>query len=168
MIDHQATKMFTWFVEQVTEAWRTGGVNKSKALLAEVFKLLGNSGYGKFIAVLERQMCVIYAKDEKLKLGQAYDLESGKTGITINLPFQNRNYCVSAEKLRILEFYSDFFDWYFEHRDLELIQMDAAISADWFEDIVRPELRAEFEARKQQWLAWYKWSGRTPGLLKAG
>ena len=75
---------------------------------------------------------------------------------------------MSAEKLRILEFYSDFFDWYFEHRDLELIQMDAAISADWFEDIVRPELRAEFEARKQQWLAWYKWSGRTPGLLKAG
>ena len=36
MIDHQATKIFTWFVEQVTEAWRTGGVNKSKALLAEV------------------------------------------------------------------------------------------------------------------------------------
>ena len=36
MIDHQATKIFTWFVEQVTEAWRTGGVNKSKVLLAEV------------------------------------------------------------------------------------------------------------------------------------
>ena len=42
-IDYQATKIFTWFVEQVTEARRTGDVEKSKALLAEVFKLLGNS-----------------------------------------------------------------------------------------------------------------------------
>ena len=75
---------------------------------------------------------------------------------------------MSAEKLRILELYSDFFDQYFEHRDLDLIQMDAVNSADWLEDIVRPELRAEFEAKKQQWLALYKWSGRTPGLFRAG
>ena len=66
MIDHQATKIFTWFVEQVTEAWSAGDVNKSKALLAGVFRQLGNSGYGKLIAVLERQMCVIYTKDEKM------------------------------------------------------------------------------------------------------
>ena len=42
-IDYQATKIFTWFVKQVTEAHRTGDTDKSKALLAEVFKLLGNS-----------------------------------------------------------------------------------------------------------------------------
>ena len=53
-IDYQATKIFTWFVEQVTEARCTKDVDKSKALLAEVFKLLGNSAYGKFIKVLER------------------------------------------------------------------------------------------------------------------
>lgn len=40
-IDYQTTKVFTWFVEQVTEARHTGDVDKSKALLAEVFKLLG-------------------------------------------------------------------------------------------------------------------------------
>lgn len=39
----------------MTEIRRTGDVDKSKAVLAEVFKLLGNSGYGKLIAVLERQ-----------------------------------------------------------------------------------------------------------------
>ena len=52
-IDYQPTKIFTWFVEQVTEARRTGDKEKSKALLAEVFKLLGNSGYGKLIEALE-------------------------------------------------------------------------------------------------------------------
>ena len=41
-----------------------------------------------------------------------------------------------------------------------------AISGDKLEDIVRPELRSEFEVTKEQWLAWDKWSGRTPGLFK--
>ena len=55
--------------------------------------------------------------------------------------------------------------------DFELIQMDTdsnylAISGESLEDIVRPELKKEFEAEKRQWLAWDKWSGRTPGLFK--
>jgi len=65
-IDYQPAKIFTWFVEQVTEARRTGDVDKSKALLAEVFKLLGNSAYGKMIEALERQTTVIYTKEEKV------------------------------------------------------------------------------------------------------
>ena len=65
-IDYQPSKIFTWFVEQVTEARRTGDKEKSKALLAEVFKLLGNSGYGKLIEALERQKNTIYTKKEKI------------------------------------------------------------------------------------------------------
>ena len=34
------------------------------------------------------------------------------------------------------------------------------------EDIVKPEMREEFEKEKKNWLAWDKWSGRTPGLFK--
>ena len=41
-----------------------------------------------------------------------------------------------------------------------------AISADRLEDIVRPELSTEFEATKNEWLAWDKRSGRSPGLFK--
>jgi len=40
------------------------------------------------------------------------------------------------------------------------------ISAESLEDIVRPELKAELEAQKRCWLAWDKWSGRTPGHFK--
>ena len=32
-IDYEPGKIFTWFVEQVTEARRTGDADKSKALL---------------------------------------------------------------------------------------------------------------------------------------
>ena len=65
-IDYTPGKVFDWFVEQVTETRRTGYVEKSKALLAEVFKLLGNSGYGKLIEALERQTNVIFTKEEKV------------------------------------------------------------------------------------------------------
>ena len=41
-----------------------------------------------------------------------------------------------------------------------------AISGEGLEDVVRPELKEEFEAEKRQWLSWDKWSGRTPGLFK--
>ena len=67
------------------EADRRRGQIKSKPLLADIFKLLGNSSYGKMIESLERQTHVIYTKDEKLvdrALRSAYfeDLdEIGKT-----------------------------------------------------------------------------------------
>ena len=172
-------------MEQVTEARWTGDVDKSKALLAEVFKLLGNSAYGKLIEALERQTNVIYTKDEKVvdralrsayfsdleEVGQAYELESRKPRITIRRPFQVGIAVYQLAKLRMLEIYYDFLDKYIDRRDFELIQLDTdsnymAISGERLEDIVRPELKAEFEAQKNQWLAWDKWSGRTPGLFK--
>lgn len=65
-IDYQATKtIFTWFVEQLTEAWGTGDVDKSKALLAEVFKLPRNNAHGNSLKYWERHASVIYSKNEK-------------------------------------------------------------------------------------------------------
>lgn len=58
-IDYQTT-------EQVTKARRSGDTDKSKTLLAELFKLLGNSGNGKLIKALEWQSILIYTRDEKV------------------------------------------------------------------------------------------------------
>ncbi|KAK3751014.1 hypothetical protein QZH41_020178 [Actinostola sp. cb2023] len=182
-IDYKATKIFTWFVEQVIAARRTGDADKSKALLAEVFKLLGNSAYGKLIEALERQTN-LYTKAEPVvdralrsayfhdleELGEAYELESRKPRITIRRPFQiGIDIAVyQLAKLRMLEFYYDFLDRYIDRGDFELLQMntDSNYIADRLKDIVRPELRTEFEVEKKQWLAWDKWSGRTTGLFK--
>jgi len=172
-------------VEQVPEARRTGDDEKSKVLLAEVFTLLGNSGYGKLVEALERQTNVIYTKDEKVvdralrsayfsdldETGQAYELESRKPRIAIRRPFQVGIAVYQLAKLGMLEFYSDFLDRYFDRKEFELIQMDTdsnymAISAERLEDIVRLELRAELETKKREWLAWDKWSSRIPGLFK--
>jgi len=63
-IKYQPEKCLAWFVEQVTEARRMGDVDKEMVIFAEVFKLLGNSGYGKLIEALERHTNVSYTKDE--------------------------------------------------------------------------------------------------------
>ena len=176
-IDYQAAKALKWFVDEVTEARRTGDVDESKALLANIFKLLGYSSYGKLIDALERQTRAIYTKDEKVmdralrstffedfdEIGSAYELESRKPYIFIRQPFQIGIAVYQLAKLRMLEFYYDFLDRYIDRRDFELIQMDTdsnymAISGDKLEDIIRLELRAEFEAAKKQWLSWNKWS----------
>ena len=92
-IDYQAGKIFPWFVEQVTEARRIGDVEKSKALLVEVFKLLGNSDYGKLIEALECQTNVIYSKDEKVvdrALRSAYFSDLKRLGRRTNWKAGNR------------------------------------------------------------------------------
>lgn len=53
-------------MEQVREAHHTIDIDKSKALQAELFKLLGNSGYVKLIEAVEWQTYIIYTKDEKV------------------------------------------------------------------------------------------------------
>ena len=105
------------------------------------------------------------------EIGEAYELESRKPRVLIRRPFQVGIAVYQLAKMRMLVFYYDFLDRYFHRKDFELIQMDTdsnyiVISGEKLEDIVRPELREEFEAKKKEWLAWDKWSGRTPGLFK--
>ena len=81
---------------------RKGDAKAEKALLAEIYKLLGNSAYGKFIEAVERQTRVLYTKDEDEvdkhlrsayfedheEIGDAYKIESRQKEVTINRPFQ--------------------------------------------------------------------------------
>ena len=164
---------------------RKGDVEAEKALLAEIYKLLGNSAYGKFIDAVERQTKVLYTKDEDVvdkhlrsayfedleEIGDAYKIESRKNKVTINRPFQVGIVVYQLAKLRMLQFYYDFLDHYIDRRDYELIQMDTdsmyfALSYDTLEQAVKPELLKEFVNEKKQWLSWDKWSNREPGLFK--
>ena len=137
-IDYRPQKIFEWFVDAVTEARRMGDSDASKAILAEVFKLLGNCAYGKLIEALERQTNTSYTKDEKSvdralrsawfndleEIGAAYEIQSRKPRITIRRAFQIGIAEYKLAKLRILEFYYDFIDKYVDRRDYELLQMD--------------------------------------------
>ena len=184
-IDYEPREIFSWFVNEVANNRRKGDAEKDKALLAEVFKLLGNSAYGKFIEAVERHTNTIYTCDEEEvdkslrsarfktleEIGPAYKVELRKSKITIDRPFQVGIVVYQLAKLRMLQFYYEFLDFYLDRRDFELIQMDTdsmyfALSHERLEDAIRPGYETQFEEEKKRWLAWDKWSNREPGLFK--
>ena len=69
-------------------------LRERKALLADVFKVLGNSTHGKMIKAVERQTNMVYTKYEKVvdralrsmyfedleEIGEAYELERSRSG----------------------------------------------------------------------------------------
>ena len=184
-IDYEPREIFTWFVKEVADNRRKGDADKDKALLAEVFKLLGNSAYGKFIEAVERQNKTLYTCNEEEvdkhlrsvwftdleEIGGAYKIELRKSKITIERPFQVGIVVYQLAKLRMLQFYYEFLDHYLDRRDFELIQMDTdsmyfALSHEKLEDAIKPGYEAQFKEDKNLWLAWDKWSNREPGLFK--
>ena len=184
-IDYEPREIFSWFVNEVANNRRKGDADKDKALLAEVFKLLGNSAYGKFIEAVERHTNTIYTCDEEEvdkslrsarfktleEIGPAYKVELRKSKINIDRPFQVGIVVYQLAKLRMLQFYYEFLDFYLDRRDFELIQMDTdsmyfALSREKLEDAIRPGYETQLEEEKKRWLAWNKWSNREPGLFK--
>ena len=74
-------------------------------------------------------------------------------------------------KLRMLEFYYDFLDKYFSRQDFELRYVDTdtvylVMSGDSLDEIVRPEMKQEYEADKKNWLPTDQYRERTPSLFK--
>ena len=172
-------------MKEVADNRRKGDPDKDKALLAEVFKLLGNSAYGKFIEEVERQNKTLYTRNEDEvdkhlhsawftdieEIGASYKIELRKSKLTIARPFQVGIVVYQLAKLRMLQFYYEFLDYYLDRRDFKLIQMDTdsmyfALSHEKFEDAIKPGYEAQFEEDKKSWLAWNKWSNREPSLFK--
>ena len=168
-INYNPQKIFDWFVKEVASMRRKGDAEAEKALLAEIYKLLGNSAYGKFIEAVERQTRMLHTKDEDEvdkhlssayfedleEIGDAYKIESRKKEVKINRPFQVGIVVYQLAKLRMLQFYYDFLDKYIDRRDYELIQMDTdsmyfALSYDTLEAAVKPELKLKFENNKKK------------------
>ena len=120
-INYVEGKPFVWFVDEVTAARRMRDADKSKALLPDIFKLLGNSAPGKMIENLERQTRVIYTKVDEVinksiksaffsdieRVGEAHEIKSRKTGIVVTRLFQVGILVYQLVKKRMLEFYYD-------------------------------------------------------------
>jgi len=79
-----------------------------------VFKLLGNSAYGKLIETVERKTRIIYTKDQEKvdrakwsawfddmeEIGDAFEIKFRKEKVTINRPFQIGIVVYQLAKLR--------------------------------------------------------------------
>ena len=135
---------------------------------------------------LEKHMNTKFTKDENLidkifrspyfddleEIGEgAFEVRQRKRQVIITRPYQCGIAVYQLAKLRMLEFYYDFVDKFCDRRDFELIQMDTdsfymALSAEDFDEIIRPELKELYKEEKPKWLVTDEYSKRVPGLFK--
>ena len=183
-ISYTYGRPFKWFPEEVSSARRAADQDKNKKQLGDTAKLKGNSFYGKMIENLEKHMNTKFTTNEKLidnifrspffeDLEQinegVFEVRQRKKQVTITRPYQ----CgIAVYQLRMLEFYYDFLDKFCDRRDFELIQMDTdsfymALSANDFDEIIKPEMKELHKEEKKNWLVTDEYSKRVPGLFKA-
>ena len=186
-ISYTSGRPFKWFPEEVSSARRDADQDKNKKQLGDTAKLKGNSFYGKMIENLEKHISTKFTTDEKLidnifrspffedleeiNAG-VFEVRQRKRQVTITRPYQCGIAVYQLAKLRMLEFYYDFLDKFCDRRDFELIQMDTdsfymALSANDFDDIIKPEMKELYKEEKKNWLVTDEYSKRVPGLFKA-
>ena len=186
-ISYTSGRPFKWFPEEVSSARRAADQDKNKKQLGDTAKLKGNSFYGKMIENLEKHISTKFTRDEKLidKIFRSpffedleeinagvFEVRQRKRQVTITRPYQCGIAVYQLAKLRMLEFYYDFLDKFCDRRDFELIQMDTdsfymALSAEDFDEIIKPEMKELYKEEKKNWLVTDEYSKRVPGLFKA-
>ena len=186
-ISYTYGRPFKWFPEEVSSARRAADQDKNKRQLGDTAKLKGNSFYGKMIENLEKHMNTKFTTNEKLidnifrspffedleEINEGvFEVRQRKRQVTITRPYQCGIAVYQLAKLRMLEFYYDFLDKFCDRRDFELIQMDTdsfymALSANDFDDIIKPEMKELYKEEKKNWLVTDEYSKRVPGLFKA-
>ena len=186
-ISYTSGRPFKWFPEEVSSARRAADQDKNKKQLGDTAKLKGNSFYGKMIENLEKHISAKFTTDEKLidKIFRSpffedleeinagvFEVRQRKRQVTITRPYQCGIAVYQLAKLRMLEFYYDFLDKFCDRRDFELIQMDTdsfymALSANDFDDIIKPKMKELYKEEKKNWLVTDEYSKRVPGLFKA-
>ena len=186
-ISYTSGRPFKWFPEEVSSARRDADNDKNKKQLGDTAKLKGNSFYGKMIENLEKHMNTKFTTNEKLidnifrspffedleEINEGvFEVRQRKKQVTITRPYQCGIAVYQLAKLRMLEFYYDFLDKFCDRRDFELIQMDTdsfymALSANAFDEIIKPEMKELYKEEKKNWLVTDEYSKRVPGLFKA-
>ena len=155
---------FDSFMTQVAQARLDGDRDKDKALIAETMKLIGNSSYGKLITNREKHHHIAYVNESDISTeimdehfysltelsNDYYEVEKTKKKISLDLPVHLGAFILNYAKLRMLEFYYDFLDYYLHREDFEVLEIGTdsnylGISAENLEDLIKPKLLEEFE-----------------------
>lgn len=170
-----------------------GSTENSKGMLAEIMKLVGNSAFGRAGMDKSKHKDVSYTTDAKKvmsyehehfnhcsteELGGVFEITRKKRKILYNNPIHVAIAIYQLAKLRMLQFYYDCIDRYFDRSDFQYQEMDTdsayiAFSDDHpFENLIKPELREHFNEHKYDWFPrddteeHANYDRRTPGLFK--
>ncbi|GMF14460.1 unnamed protein product [Phytophthora lilii] len=131
-------KAFAPFMEAVSNARREGDVDKSKAMIAEMMKLAGNSAFGRSGMDMSKHKEVKYESSDKAtknkiehftfhgleELNDACEITMKKRRLNNKNPIHLSIAIYQLAKLRMLQFYYDCIDFYFDRSDFQYQEMD--------------------------------------------
>jgi hypothetical protein len=160
-------------------------------MLSEMMKTVGNSAFGRSGMDKSKHKVVKYADEESVDkytekaqfidmdvLDNSYEVSLNKRKIKLNNPIHLSIAIYQLAKLRMLQFYYDCVDFYFDRSDFQYIEMDtdsayiAFSDEEPFKNLIKPELRDHFEKHKNDWFPRddtkenSMYDRRTPGLFK--
>ena len=169
-VEYQPSACFREFGERVSEARRAGDQDVHKRIIAEIFKLLGNSAYGKTLTNIANHCDVTFLNDREAskKINSPLfkkltplrpdwnEVESKKKQLNHKLPLHVGFFVYQEAKLKMLKFHYDCIDKYIDRADYQLCQMDTdsyymVLSTPTLEDAVRPSLRRKFFEDYHTW-----------------
>jgi hypothetical protein len=170
IIEYEPAACFRNFGDQVSTARRQGDFNPDHAILAETFKLQGNSSYGKTLENKKRHRDLKYCDETKADelinsplfssishLNEnVFEIESFKKKIPLDLPIQIGLWVYNMAKLKMLQFAYDLLKNYINPADYEYCEMDTdsaylALSGVELEDLIITEKREEFFENQHKW-----------------
>ena len=84
-----------------------------------------------------------------------YEVENTKKEINLDLTFHIGVFILNYAKLRMLEFYYDFLDFFLSREDFQILEMDTdsnylGIIAENVEDLIKPPIKRTIRKRQTQ------------------
>ena len=105
----------------------------------------------------EKHHDIVYVDESEIsteiKDNHFYDMTELPDG---DLPIHIGVFILNYAKLRMLEFHYDFLDYYLSREGFQIMEMDTdsnylGITAENVEDLIKPELKEQFEREKHNW-----------------
>ncbi|POM58539.1 LOW QUALITY PROTEIN: Hypothetical protein PHPALM_36799 [Phytophthora palmivora] len=173
-------KAFALFVEAVSNARREDDTDKSKAMIAEMTKLVGNSAFGRSVMDTGKHKEIKYESDDKAvkiehftfheleELNDSCEITMKKRRLNNKNPIHLSIAIYQLAKLLMLQFYYDCIDFYFDRSDFQYQEMDTDKSISELHQTLRKHFNQhKFERFPRAYndeVA--KFDRRTPGLFK--
>lgn len=169
VIEYVAKQPFTEFVKEITEKRKEGSRNPNKAVLAQTYKLIGNSSYGSMLMnKLKFEKTTIVAGEQNARErinspnfiqlsqlgGNMYEVEESYSKLALDIPIQIGFQILQLAKLRMLEFAYDFVANYIERPLYQYLYCDTdslyfSFSKGSLEECVIPSKKKEFFSQLQ-------------------
>ena len=168
VIPAEEGRPFKGFMDKVSDERRKGDIELKYAIIAEMWKTVGNSAFGRTGMNKSKHKTVKYCNEMQFNrkkydnfyydanvYNDVYEVFSIKKKVKQNIPIQVASSIYNDSKKRMLEFCYDCVDKYLDRSDYQYMEMDTdsayiALAGD-FEDLVKPELKEDFYKNYHKW-----------------